>query len=212
MIMRMRDEDSHEAGLRAGKAWERIKSGSRRTWLDWTTEIGPWLVKARGEAMAMGQTNRPVGRRYTVKMSELLKSYGLDDLKESARADLLKIMAALPEVEAWRERQDHPEYQNNPSGVWRKFRLFIRLQDKREGESKPATALLGARLNRHFNHAWTLMQTADNWPALSKTEQRHRERLMRDFMTACDGLRALAQQCHREPVRQAQNAGAPPLQ
>ncbi len=45
---------------------------------------------------------------YLVRSFRNLK---LKPLKELARADLLKIMAALPEVEAWRERQDHPEYQ-----------------------------------------------------------------------------------------------------
>ena len=38
---------------------------------------GPWLLKARVEAMALAQINRPIGKRYPVKMSELLKTYGV---------------------------------------------------------------------------------------------------------------------------------------
>lgn len=209
--MRMRDEDGHEAGLRAGKAWERIKSGNRRTWLDWTMEIGPWLVKARVEAMALAKTNRPIGKRYTAKMSEFLKTYGLDDIDQTTRAHLLKIMAALPEVESWRKREKYPEDLHSPSWVWRKFQPSNKRQGRPGGERKPTTVLLSARLNRHFNDAWSLMQTADNWPELSKTAQRRRESLMRTFMIVCDGLRALAGQSHREPSRQEQGTNAPAL-
>ena len=208
--MKMRDEDGHEAGLRAGKAWERIKSGNRRTWLDWTTEIGPWLVKARVEAMALAKTNRPIGKRYTAKMSEFLITYGLEDIDQTTRAHLLKIMAALPEVESWRKREKQPEDLHSPSWVWRKFQRSEKRQGRLDGMPTPTKVTLSARLNRHFNDAWSLMQAMDDWPELSKTAQRRRESLMRTFMIVCDGLRALAEQSHREPSsrEQATNAAA----
>ena len=199
--MRMRDEDGHEAGLRAGKAWDRIKSGNRRTWLDWTMEIGPWLVKARVEAMVLAKTNRPIGKRYTAKMSEFLKTYGLDDIDQTTRAHLLKIMEALPEVEVWRKQEKCLEDLNSPSWVWRKFQLTNKRQGRAGRERKPTRVPLSAQLNRHFNDAWSLMQEMDNWPELSKTAQKRRESLMRTFMIVCDGLRALAQEDRRRPSR-----------
>jgi hypothetical protein len=175
-------------------------------------QIGPWLVKARVEAMALAKTNRPIGKRYTAKMSEFLKTYGLGDIDQTTRAHLLKIMAALPEVEAWRNREKYLEDLNSPSWVWRKFQLSNKRHDRPGGERKPTTVRLSARLNRHFNDAWSLMEAADNWPGLSKIAQRRRDSLMRTFMIVCEGLRALAEQSHREPSsRREQGTNAPAL-
>src|SRR5262245_54911433 len=113
--MRMRDDDGHHAGLRAGKAWGRVKKEQQRMWSDRTMEIGPFLAKARAEAMAIAGTNQPMGRGYNTKMAELLEEYGLDDMSETARAHILKIMGELDAVEEWRAKQKDPGDLNHPS-------------------------------------------------------------------------------------------------
>jgi DNA invertase Pin-like site-specific DNA recombinase len=40
---------------------------------------------------------------------------------------------------------DYQQQEDNPSGVWRKFRLSNKRHGRRDGERKPATALLSAR-------------------------------------------------------------------
>jgi hypothetical protein len=58
-VMRMRDDDGHQAMIQCGKAWNRVKKSQHRLWSDWTMEIGPALMKARAEAMSVAETNRP---------------------------------------------------------------------------------------------------------------------------------------------------------
>lgn len=140
--MRMRDEDGHHAMVAAGKAWRRIKTGQARLWSDWTMVIGPGLMKARSEAMAIAGTNQPMGRGYNTAMAGLLKEYGLDDMSETARAHMLKIMECYSEVEEWRAKQRDPGDLNHPSRVWAKFQTASRRVDERREEqaSKPSLA------------------------------------------------------------------------
>jgi hypothetical protein len=119
--MRMRDEAGHQAMLRCGKAWKRVKTHQTRLWSDWTLEIGPALMKARAEAMAIAETNRPIGKGYNTVMSGLLEAYEVNDMSETARAHILKVMENLAAVEEWRAKQPDPDDLNHPSRVWAKF-------------------------------------------------------------------------------------------
>jgi hypothetical protein len=129
--MRMRDDDGHQAMLRCGKAWKRVKDHQTRLWSDWTMEIGPALMKARAEAMSVAETNRPIGRGYNAAMSGLLEEYGVADMSETARAHILKIMENLAAVEEWRAKQPDPDDLNHPSRVWQKFQRSSTQADER---------------------------------------------------------------------------------
>jgi hypothetical protein len=129
--MRMRDDDGHQAMLRCGKAWKRVKSHQMRLWSDWTLEIGPALMKARAEAMSVAETNRPIGRGYNTAMAGLLEEYGVGDMHETARAHILKIMENLAAVEEWRAKQDDRDDLNHPSRVWLKYQRSSTQADER---------------------------------------------------------------------------------
>jgi hypothetical protein len=129
--MRMRDEAGHQAMLRCTKAWKRVKSHQTKLWSDWTMEIGPALMKARAEAMAIAQTNRPIGRGYNQAMAALLDEYDIADMGETARAHILKIMENLAAVEEWRAKQDDPDDLNHPSRVWLKYQRSSTQADER---------------------------------------------------------------------------------
>jgi hypothetical protein len=130
----MRDEDGHQAMLETGRAWRRIKKGQQRLWRDWTLVIGPGLMKARAEAMAIAGTNQPKGRGYNTAMADLLHEYQVDDMGETARAHIFKIMEHYAEVEEWRAKQKDPGDLNHPSRVWLKFQRSAQQQDERDAE------------------------------------------------------------------------------
>jgi hypothetical protein len=135
--MRMRDDKQHQTGLDASKALKRIENGQRRLWKDWL-KIGAFLQMARAEAMELAGTNEPSGKGYTTNMSELLKAYGLHGSRyKNVRADLLKVMDNLQEVEKWRSLQDNPEELNHPSTVWGAFQRSSHQQDERDQHRKP---------------------------------------------------------------------------
>jgi hypothetical protein len=118
----MRDEDGHKAMLAAGKKWREVKASAKRMWSDWTTVIGPGLVKARAEAMALAHTNKPAGKGYNTQMSGLLVEYHLDDMEGVARNDTMAIMEHLASVENWRSKQPNRERLNHPTNVWRGYK------------------------------------------------------------------------------------------
>jgi hypothetical protein len=120
--MRMRDDGDHKAGQEAGAAWRRIKSAGRRSWAEWTTKIGPFLVKARTEAIHTSRSNGPSGRGYNTAMSGLLVAYHLDDMEKVTRADMLHIMEELVSVEHWHAKQPGRERLNHPTTVWRLYK------------------------------------------------------------------------------------------
>jgi hypothetical protein len=132
----MRDEAGHQAMLRCGKAWKRVKSHQTKLWSDWTMEIGPALMKARAEAMHLAGTNQPMGRGYNTAMSDLLKEYEVDDMSETARAHILKIMANLAAVEEWRANQKDPGDLNHPSRVWQKYQRSAAQADERKQQER----------------------------------------------------------------------------
>ena len=138
--MRMRDDDGHHAMLAAGKAWAEIKESRKRTWSDYTMIIGPALTKARAEAMARAETNQPLGKGYNMQMGELLKEYALDDMKETVRAHILKIMGELDLVEEWRAKQKDPDDLNHPTRVWTSYQRSAKKKDERDANKQPTKA------------------------------------------------------------------------
>jgi Holliday junction resolvase-like predicted endonuclease len=123
----MRDEDGHRAMLAAGKAWR--KAGRQLLWSDWTLVIGPALMKARAEAVAIAGTNQPRGRGYNTAMAGLLREYGLDGMGETVRAHILRIMEEYADVEEWRARQENPAGLNHPSRVRAKYQRWTTEQE-----------------------------------------------------------------------------------
>jgi hypothetical protein len=121
-----------QAMLAAGKAWKEIKKGQERLWSDWTMVIGPALMKARAEAMSIAQTNQPMGRGYNTAMGNLLTEYKLDDMGETSRAHILKIMEHYADVEEWRAKQKNAADLNHPSRVWTKFQRSSTAQDEKD--------------------------------------------------------------------------------
>jgi hypothetical protein len=138
--MKMRDDDGHRAGMQAKRAWQDIKQSTVRAWSHWTMKIGPWMVQARAEAMAVAETDAPIGRAYCQAMSGLLEEYKLNDMAETARADLLKIMDKFTAVSEWRAKQDDPSDLNHPSTVWRKYSKGSSDEADKKTEKKRAKA------------------------------------------------------------------------
>lgn len=134
--MQMRDIAGHQAMLQCRKAWKRVKANQSKLWSDWTMEIGPALMKARTEAMAVAHTNQPKGRGYNEAMSGLLKEYEVADMGETARAHVLKIMEHLAEVEEWRAKQKDPDDLNHPSRVWLKYQKSSAQADERTQQER----------------------------------------------------------------------------
>jgi hypothetical protein len=139
--MPIRDEDGHRAMQAAGKAWKAIKTSGAKTWREWTEVIGPGLVKARAEAQSI--SNASSGKGYNAAMGALLEEYGFGNAQERrrsqvTRADLLRCMGYLAEIEKWRDdaqanvllpveryrKHRYPDHTvlNHPSVVWRQFK------------------------------------------------------------------------------------------
>ena len=135
------DEDGHRAMQAAGKAWKAIKTSGAKTWREWTEVIGPGLVKARAEAQSI--SNASCGKGYNAAMGALLEEYGFGNALERhrsqvTRADLLRCMDYLTEIEKWRHdakasvllpverhrKHCYPDHTvlNHPSVVWRQFK------------------------------------------------------------------------------------------
>jgi hypothetical protein len=105
------------------------------------------LVKARVEAMRVAKANQPLGRGYNTHMHGLLAEYQLDDMGETARAYLLKIMDNLQDVEVWRLKQDNPDDFNHPTVVWRKYQRSLKQKDERDDDKRQK----GRRLAKETN-------------------------------------------------------------
>jgi hypothetical protein len=136
----MHDDDGHQAMLETGKAWQRIKTGQSKLWSDWTLVVGPGLVKARAEAMRSAGSNQPLGRGYNTAMGRLLHEYRLDDMSETARAHILKIMDQYPDVEQWRAKQKNAADLNHPTTVWTKYHRFAsKAHDEKRKKSRRPT-------------------------------------------------------------------------
>jgi len=86
--------------VRQGRAaWGRLKKGNG-DWADWIL-VGAALLEGRKIAMRNARTDRPSGTGYV----QALQSWQLTnrlDLRPLERNDLFKVMAILPDIEAWR--------------------------------------------------------------------------------------------------------------
>jgi hypothetical protein len=145
--MRMREDGDHRAMLEAGKAWVRIKRSGQRVFADWTMVIGPALVRARHEAMAISGANAPRGRGYNEAFSALLQAYRLDDIEQVSRKDLFAIMEYLTAVNRWRDKQRAPTRFNHPTTIWRAFKGSdeYKAEQMARGEYKPPPDKLAPR-------------------------------------------------------------------
>jgi hypothetical protein len=86
--------------VRQGRAaWGRLKKGNG-DWADWIL-VGAALLEGRKIAMHNARTDRASGTGYV----QALQSWQLAnrlDLRPLERNDLFKVMAILPDIEAWR--------------------------------------------------------------------------------------------------------------
>ena len=115
------------------KAWGQIKSTNTKLWSHWMI-VGEGLIEGRRWAMQQAGTDKPEGKGYTLAYSEWLKRFKVDDMDQSDRAKLLKIMEERPAIEEWRAslatnvRRDL----NNPTVVYRKWQ-----KDTKVAKPKP---------------------------------------------------------------------------
>jgi len=86
--------------VRQGRAaWGRLKTGNG-DWADWIL-VGAALLEGRKIAMRNARTDRPSGTGYVQALHAWQLANRLD-LRPLERADLFKVMAILPDIEAWR--------------------------------------------------------------------------------------------------------------
>jgi hypothetical protein len=174
--MPIRDEDGHRAMQAAGKAWKAIKASGAKTWREWTEVIGPGLVKARAEAQSISGASS--GRGYNTAMGALLEEYGFGNALERhrsqvTRADLLRCMDYLSEIEKWRHdakasvllpverhrKHRYPDHTalNHPSVVWRQFKTSEdgqqAFKDRGITPAKPRTSKTTTDLKRDLDQA-----------------------------------------------------------
>jgi hypothetical protein len=97
--------------------------------------------------MRIAGTNTPTGRRYSSAMGRLLREYELDDMSETARAHILKIMEHFPDVAKWRAKQKNAPDLNHPTTVWTKYSRFASAaHDKRKKRRKTDVQILQATI------------------------------------------------------------------
>lgn len=125
--------DKEVALSAAQQAWERIRTRTHQLWDDWVL-IGDALEIGRTEAIYTSQAKGPSGQRYSRAFSAWLKSNGFEDLHETTRAHLLKIMDEFDAVDAWRDTLDEDKWQkwNHPSTVWQHFNAWKRREGKQD--------------------------------------------------------------------------------
>ena len=107
---------------KGSKAWTRLKHNSLQNWIDWLL-VGAALLVGRREAMSIACSNRPVGGRYRRAFTCWLCKNGFADLEKRTRADLLRIMECLGQIEVWRAglKGDDRLRINHPTTVWRRW-------------------------------------------------------------------------------------------
>jgi hypothetical protein len=102
------------------KAWERRKADTHVSWEDWKL-IGAALLVGRQEAMKKAHKNEPSGRKYNELFSHWLQLHGFDDINQTDRSQLMRMMDQLKEVEAYRAGLSEAKRTtlNSPSAIWR---------------------------------------------------------------------------------------------
>jgi hypothetical protein len=105
---------------RAAQSWDHLKQTRCDTWGHYVV-IGKAMVAARAEILRKLDRTEPTGPAYQRTFKAWLVEYGLDDMDKGARARLIKLIAALPEVEemlsGWPDR-DRRE-RNHPNAIYR---------------------------------------------------------------------------------------------
>jgi hypothetical protein len=104
------------------KAWTRLKHNTLQNWIDWLL-VGAALLVGRREAMRIACSNRPVGGRYRRAFTWWLRENGFADLEKRTRADLLRIMECVEQIEVWRAGLDKEDRLriNHPTTIWRRW-------------------------------------------------------------------------------------------
>jgi hypothetical protein len=108
--------------IEGSKAWTRLKHNSLQNWIDWLL-VGAALLIGRREAMRIACSNRPIGGRYRQAFTWWLRENGFSDLEKRTRADLLRTMECLEQIELWRAglKEDDRLRINHPTTIWRRW-------------------------------------------------------------------------------------------
>jgi hypothetical protein len=118
---------------RATESWDHLKQTQRHNWGQYIV-IGEAMVAARAEILRKLNRTEPTGPAYQRAFKAWLVEYGLDDMDKGARARLIKLIEALPEVEemlsGWSDR-DRRE-RNHPNAIYRA------LEKRRLAHGQPA--------------------------------------------------------------------------
>ena len=111
---------------RAAQCWDHLKQTERRTWEHYIV-IGEAMVAARAEIMRKLDRNDPTGPAYQREFKTWLVKYRLADMDKGARARLIELIDALPEVKemlsGWsdqdRRKRNHPNTIYHALEKWR---------------------------------------------------------------------------------------------
>jgi hypothetical protein len=86
-------------------------------------KLGRAFMKGRGEAMRIGKTNKPEGKRYCKALNKILKREELHKFESGQRRDLFRIVEHEAEIKAFLESRDPSErILNNPTSIIRAWR------------------------------------------------------------------------------------------
>jgi hypothetical protein len=137
----MTDPAEHRASMEAAKAWNWLKKAKARTFEEWK-KVGEGFLAGRAwakrKAGIVEGINQPIdhrlGRGYNEKFAEWLNAYGLADIDQADRSNLLKLMDS-PAVLAWRSGlpQDKRDALNHPTTILRAYNRKFK-----EREREPA--------------------------------------------------------------------------
>jgi hypothetical protein len=110
---------------RAAQCWEHLKQTERATW-DHHIVIGEAMVAARAEIVRKLDRNDPTGPAYLRALKAWLVEYRLADMDKGARARLIELIDALPEVNemlsGWSD-QDRRK-RNHPNTIYRSLQKW----------------------------------------------------------------------------------------
>jgi hypothetical protein len=112
--------DEAQVIAEARAAFARLKRHT--TWSDWCA-IGRALVLGRDRAMRISGVNRPYGRGYTSTFGAWLRLHAFDELHNSVRGVLMRVVDRLPDIERWRDSLDEAARLrlNHPDSIWRGY-------------------------------------------------------------------------------------------
>jgi hypothetical protein len=131
-------QEDDRAGQDARRALDRLKDRNAMNWADWM-KVGEALKVGREWAMRSSGSRESNGKPYAQAMSRWLDQYGLNDLNNSTRARLLKVMENRDKIVEWRAGLSDAERLrfNHPETVLSKWRAC---QPKSPGAEAKARA------------------------------------------------------------------------